>query len=89
QQSNESNNTTPINSLFTPYIQRHEINQNLSNDLLSNHTPEFTFEQPLASSYQHLTTALKRLIHQFQTKILLDHPNILCAYCLMLMFSLA
>ncbi|CAG8526168.1 6692_t:CDS:2 [Scutellospora calospora] len=70
-------------NIFRLYTLRNEINQNLSNAFTNFNFLELSLPSYEISnfSYQHLTLALCRLIHQFQTKILSDYPNIPCAYC--------
>ncbi|CAG8664894.1 1253_t:CDS:1 [Ambispora leptoticha] len=42
---------------------------------------------PLAFPPWRLSPMLKKLLHQFETKILFDHPHIPCYYCSILMYQ--
>ncbi|CAG8771280.1 5543_t:CDS:1, partial [Gigaspora rosea] len=84
QQSNENPVESPI--IFEPYTFKNEINQNLSNAPSTSSVPD-SITEIINPSYCHLTPALRRLVHQFDTKILPDYLCIPCAYCSILMMN--
>jgi hypothetical protein len=76
-------------SLFRSYIHRNEINQNLSN-APSAILPTLSQSgantlSPISNSSSTQSPALRRLLREFEEKILFDHPHIPCAYCSILM----
>ncbi|CAG8799501.1 3833_t:CDS:1, partial [Gigaspora rosea] len=71
QQSNENPVESPI--IFEPYTFRNEINQNLSNALSTSNVTD-SINEIVNPSYCHLTSAFRRLVHLFDTKILSDYP---------------
>ncbi|CAG8629587.1 1277_t:CDS:2, partial [Ambispora leptoticha] len=74
--------------IFLLYILRNDINQTQAN---ANNEPTYHNTQP--HSRQELLSPwipspkLLALLHQFNTKILYDHPHIPCCYCSILMFE--
>src|SRR6185369_17345581 len=76
-------------SLFQSYIHRDEINQNLSNApstvVPTSSQSGINILSPIPTSPSTPSPALRRLLCEFEEKILFDHPNIPCAYCSILM----
>ncbi|CAG8770358.1 21549_t:CDS:2 [Cetraspora pellucida] len=74
--SDETNSDTANISTFRLYIYQNEINQiELVNTTPTFHHVSFTVPELVYPMWRP-TLSLKRLLHEFETKILLDHPYI-------------
>lgn len=74
--------------IFLPYTKRNDLNQTQTN---TNNEPTH-YNTQLLSEQESLSPwipspKLLALLHQFDTKILYDHPHIPCCYCSILMFE--
>src|SRR6266516_2811461 len=72
-------------SLIDPYVQCNEINSDLSNApaIVNAINVRDDPDDTIIESFPPWTPSpnLQRLLNEFETKILYDHPNIPCAYC--------
>ncbi|CAI2197257.1 18286_t:CDS:1, partial [Funneliformis geosporum] len=73
--------------LFLSYINRNEINQNLSNAPLNNQTNHKLSNYDSTFLPWFPSENFKLLLIEFNNKILYDYPSIPCAYCSILMMK--
>ncbi|CAG8716168.1 9087_t:CDS:1 [Gigaspora margarita] len=79
--------------IFVLYTQCNEINQTLTTKNINNTEPPLQCNPPTPEPINNLpwtpSNKLLTLLHQFESKILYDHPYIPCCYCSILMFRSA
>ncbi|CAG8830221.1 6_t:CDS:1, partial [Gigaspora rosea] len=75
---NEENSNTSNITIFQPYTYRNEINQFIMNNPAPTSQHNQSTGSLLAFPFWRPSPMLKKLLNQFETNILHDHPHIPC-----------